>query len=356
MAIQFCDDFGSYGSTSRLVNGVYASVGFGVDLVADPDPNATGTVLRQNSGSGYIEGLRKVLTTPRTTIGVSLRLWMATLPNTNAESAVPVSLCDGSNNIYVTLWVTTTGALHVLQNSGVSGGTILAQTTGPVLVANAWNHIEMKTTIGVSGSVAVRVNGVEVINETGIDTKGARPGTDVEQVRIDYDRGTGSAGITVYYKDYVIWDDTGSLNNDFLGTVRCIRLPVDGDVSLGDWTPSSGSTGWNLLNEVPPSDTSYIAATAPTTNTCVMDFQNLPPDITSVRALMTLIRANNSDGGDGQLQTSLVSNGNDDSGLDRQITVAPTYWFDVSEVDPNTSAQWTPAGTDAAQLRFDRTL
>ena len=87
-----------------------------------------------------------------------------------------------------------------------------------------------------------------------------------------------------------------------------------------------------------------------------MDFENLPPDITSVRGLMTLVRASNSDGGDGKLQTSLVSAGDLANGADRQITTAETYWYDISELNPDTGVAWTPANTDSANIRFNRTL
>jgi hypothetical protein len=87
------------------------------------------------------------------------------------------------------------------------------------------------------------------------------------------------------------------------------------------------------------------------------EMENLPPDITSVRALISVTRHRKIDGGDGNVQTALSPNGtNWDNGADRPITTAFQYDFDVSEVSPVTSSPWTPVEVDSLKLRINRTL
>jgi hypothetical protein len=70
---------------------------------------------------------------------------------------------------------------------------------------------------------------------------------------------------------------------------------------------------------------------------------------------MTIVRAAKTDGGDGSLQVSVVSSGTAGDGTNRPITVAQTYWTDVHDLDPHTSAAWTPTTVNAAQLKINRT-
>ena len=355
------DNFGSYGTNSAyMLNGLYAAIGeFGSNaaLVADPDPSGTGQiVLRASlSPSGTAQSTRKVLDTPRATVGVALRLWMASLPSNSSQSAVPITLCDGSNNVLCSLWITTTGAIDILRNGTTTGAAIIASSTGPVLIANAWQHIEMKATISTTvGQVEVRVDGVVVIaTAANVNTGGD---VNCAQVRQTSDRDGSSGGITWYIKDYVIWDTTGSHNTDFLGSVSVYRLVPNSDVSLGGWTTSSGSTGYNLIDESPPVDTGYVQADDSPPAECEFGLTNLPVDVTSVRGLMTLVRAQKTDGGDAQLQAKIHSGASYANGADRPITTAFTYWYDVQEEDPDTTAPWLPSAVDAATLVLDRTV
>ena len=69
-----------------------------------------------------------------------------------------------------------------------------------------------------------------------------------------------------------------------------------------------------------------------------------------------MVRARKIDGGDANLQTSLISGGDVDPSADRPITTTFTYWYDISETDPDTGNAWTPASFDAANVEIDRTL
>jgi hypothetical protein len=62
------------------------------------------------------------------------------------------------------------------------------------------------------------------------------------------------------------------------------------------------------------------------------------------------------DGGDANLQVSLKSVAAYDAGVDHAITPTATYWWDVSEEDPNTVSPWTPGTFNDASIRINRTL
>jgi hypothetical protein len=118
----------------------------------------------------------------------------------------------------------------------------------------------------------------------------------------------------------------------------------------------ASTTGF-FINENAPDDTTYASADDSPPSPLIVEIEDLPPDVTSVRALIPVIRHRKVDGGDANVQVSLSPNGtNWDLGVDRPITTAFQYDFDVSELDPATAAPWTPIAVDNLVARIDRTL
>lgn len=354
MALVHADNFSRYGTDqSFMLDGVYAEIG-NSSLSVDPDGISGGYVLNcYNSGTnGTWTVLRYALPAGATvTSGAAFRSWITSLPSTDATGPYLIMFRDVSNNSLAHVRVTSNGALAV----AVTGGSTYTTTT-PVVSANGWYHIEVKYTHGTGAlcSFEVRVEGVTVLTQTNV----AATNADVGQLKIDGQNVGATLGPRFYIKDWVIWDSSGTYNDDFLGSVLVEGLSVTSDASL-NWTPSSGATGYEILDNVPPVDTTYISAGDPPPSPYVGGMSNLPADVTSVKGLITYVRAAKSDGGDGSMQVGLISDpaGTPTTvlGADRPITVAQTYWMDVFETDPETSAPWLPAAVDLAQIQIDRT-
>lgn len=73
-------------------------------------------------------------------------------------------------------------------------------------------------------------------------------------------------------------------------------------------------------------------------------------------ALIPVVRVRKTDGGDGNVQVGLNSNGDSDLGSDRPITTAFTYYWDVSEISPDTATAYTPVEVNAVTMTIDRTV
>jgi len=260
---------------------------------------------------------------------------------------------DTNNDEQVSFRITPTGAIQAFRgNSGT--GVLLGTTSGPVIVANAFNHIEYKVTISDTvDTVEIRVNGVAKLALTNQDTK-ASALTEVSNHLFTF---AGNGGVTgdYYVTDFIVWNDSGSINNDFFGTKSVLARRVDSDVSF-NWTPSTGTTGFNLINEDSPNDANYISAADPPPAASTFGLENVPADVTAIFGVVTVARMRKTDGGDCFVQMSMVTGVAEDLGADRPITTAFTYWWDVSELDPTTSAPYTPTGFNAANLRINRTL
>lgn len=106
-----------------------------------------------------------------------------------------------------------------------------------------------------------------------------------------------------------------------------------------------------------PTDPSYISADATPPAAAVFTLTDLPPDVTSIRALLPIYRAQKTDGGDCQVQSGLSpDNATWVNGTNQVLTVAFTYWWSVSHVSPVTVAPWTPGEVNGAYVRMNRTL
>lgn len=351
--------YGSSGSADML-DGLWAEV-TGAGCVDDPDASigANGTVLIFNASNGTA---RRVLNSAQATVGVACRLWLPSLPTVASAGGRPmfVQWRDGSNNTIAYAYVNDTGGISFV-NGSTSNAAPTASSSGPVVTANGWWHVESELTCSTvgAGAVEIRVNGVPVVTASGLTTSAA---TCAQYAAVRASTSSNHSP-NFYLKDIVPWDSTGTFNNDFLGAVSVFFRVVDSDISLGDWTLSSGTTGFSLIGvEGPANDSNYIAADPTDLTASEFTLQDLPADITSVRAVIPIVRATKVDGGDGSIQISISPNGTDyDVGPDTPITAAMTYWGNatspfVSEDSPATGVAWTPAEFNSARMRIDRTL
>jgi hypothetical protein len=358
------DDFSGYGNISLLLAGVYSRVGAtnvpgydGVALTADPDGVSPGQVLQMSAaygGGGNYATVRKPLAIGTTNfVGITQRIWCAALPHI-ALNFRPIQLLDGSNNRIAYINVTATGILEVRKGSDNS---VLATSTVPVITAQGWWHIEAQFFInGASSTAEVRVEGIPKIEATDIDMGS----TAVAQVEIANDPDATSAGDTYYIKDYVIYDDTGTEVNDWIGTSILHAHTLTADVAL-NWSLSTGSDGYSILNNVPPQVGEYIyAGNDPIPGAYKAAISPLPDDIVSVKGALVRYMVAKNDGGDAKVQSGIISDpeGTADTslGTERPSTIAQTFYDDYYEVDPKTGQPFLPEDFNNINVEFDRTL
>lgn len=353
MAIQWMDDFTCYGTdggaAARMLDGVYAQASGA--LSADPDPSSAGLpVLNLSADSTRI---RKVLTAAQTTVGVAARYWFTSLPG---PKPVMAEFGDVSNNTHMNVQVNASGILEVHRFDTAGADVLLGSSSTPVITANAWRHIEIKVLFDVAvGTVEIRVEGVTVLNLTGIRTTSNIAGYVASVQNITLHQASAIGLIGYYVKDLILWDGSGGVNNNFMGSCQVLKLLPTGDTSLG-WTPSSGTTGYNLINDTTPDDdANYISAPFPLPSPSQFTLSDLPVNVSTVRGVQLMHRSKKTDGGDGNIQVTAVSGANNGLGADRPITTAYTYMWDIFNLDPSGSA-WSRTLVNALQMKLNRTL
>jgi hypothetical protein len=127
------------------------------------------------------------------------------------------------------------------------GATTLA-TVGPFW-SSKWHTFELKVTIDpAAGAYELKVNGVSEVSATGVNTADTAA-ADADQFIFSVDNGIRSMRL-----DHVIVaDDTGANVNDFFGQCLVVELLPNGEGDDLDWTPSTGTTHYSLVNEAMPS-------------------------------------------------------------------------------------------------------
>lgn len=357
MALLWMDGFDHYGTGS--VGEANAQDGVWAQLVACSIVNTrsrTGSCSLRANGTLAGLGARRVFpggTKP--IVGIGYALWMDDLPTSDNSQQI-FSVHNAANEARVSIGMDTTGraTLHLGQINSVPVFT----TEAPVFVTGAWQFLEAR--FDTAGSVEFRINGVTVINESGLTL----PNTGAfAQVVIGPRSFVGSGHQPMWIDDIFCWDTAGSYNNDFIGDRRVRTVFPDGDESPQEWTPVGAAMGYECIDDaVPDDDSTYLLAEPldstsppmPTVSRFAMGA--IPEEVAGISAVQTYVRSRKTEAGDCNIQVGLVSGGQEAVGADRPITSVWTYWMDVFEVDPNTGAPWTQAALDAASVQLARTL
>lgn len=171
-------------------------------------------------------------------IGFAIRL--TNLNNTDIEW-----LGNGSV-LNVNLRFNSDGSIRAFNGDSAAG----------VITINTWYYIEVKVKIDNSaGAVEVYVNGVQVIDVTGVDNQAS---TNAVTENIYF---RGAIGTLEYIDDIYLCDVAGAVNNDFLGPGSVTAFLPDGAGTNTDFTPSAGANFENVDDNPSDDDTTYNEST-----------------------------------------------------------------------------------------------
>lgn len=337
--IEWIDGFDTYGSggadISAAMAGNWAEFGAFDAITFDNTRARTGTYSATSTGQGANTTMRRVFSDNLDTVVVGYALWLDTLP---LSFHIISQFLTEDDSVLVTIGAISTGAIRVYADDNT---TILGETDNPVLTAQAWDFIECKYT---PTSIIVRVNRAEVLNITGL----TNPQT------AQWARKSTTFGDTAdwWMDDIYCLNTIGGSNIDFLGDPRVYTLLPDGDDTPLDWTKSSGSTSYSLINEVGPNTTTYLESDNVSDATQVT-LSDLPTDAVNIYGVQTYSYLKKTGAGSTNVKQTLVSSvdATDDDGHD--LTTAWQYYKGNFEQDPD-GGDWTRASVNAVKFRITR--
>lgn len=234
--------------------------------------------------------------------------------------------------------------LRMLRGSG----TALETTTGRPFTNFAWHLIEWHVVIGNSGSWEVKLDNVSVLSGTG-DTQNLAGSATTEFNLLFTASGGVGAGV-VLMDNVVIQDSAGGFLSTAVGGSWYVEgiLP-NADTADADFTPSTGSDNYALVDDVPADDDTSYVESATVTDRDLYDYSNLTSvgsgfSIYAVQVNTTCFANSGED-----LVTVVDSNGTVDTDTQTPGATYETLTY-LLEDDPDTLAAWTEANVNAAKF------
>jgi len=227
---------------------------------------------------------------------------------------------------------------------GGGGGTTLGTSTQQVFRADVFHYLEAKVILGEpsSGSVEVHVDGVQVLNLTGIDTINGGAGV------IDRCIFRGQHNVNAF------WDDMYIDTVNILGDSRCDLIMPDGDGNYTEFGTTVGS-GTHALNvdEIPPDDdTTYNEGTA-VNQRDTFTMANLTAITTQTIHAVQQVNWAKHDGSATNHRLKLRISSNDFDGASQALASAYSYFREVYDQDPNASAAWVESVINGMESGYE---
>lgn len=344
MAIIWADGFDHYGTSSTFLEQMGYTQNAQVSQTGGQPRTGVGCLVVINGNVG----IRRALSVTKNEIGVGVAFMTGIIPA--SSSANNLGILFGAFGVSAEYRINTNhlGGINVYKAS-----TLLGSSANNVITAGVyyWWEVKLLRNSGTNlGSIEVRINGVSVLTVTGITMAHI-----IESVTLGNLGTAGHGNSTSRYDDFVIWDTTGTRNNDFLGDRRCPTSFPNADTAEADWTKSTGTSGFALIDNNPPVDAQYIEAQnagdiSEFTKTAVGVATN------DIAALVVVGRAAKSDAGVATYRLGINSDGSVENGSAESPSATPafSYFTKVVELDPDGSIPWTRAKADAALLRVTR--
>lgn len=293
----------------------------------------SGYSVTSDSGVPYL-GLTSLTNTSNDTWIAGFAVYCRTQTTSNVTAFAFYDWAAAGINLRIEM---ITGEVNVWR-----GSTFLAGSSGANLTYGRWHYIEIKTKVhSTAGTVEVRVGGVPVISISGVNTQVGSHA---------YHNKCWFYLSNFNFDDFYLADTTGTVNNDFLGNVRVVTLFPNGDGGTNEWTTSSGTDHYALVDEgIENDDTDYIeSSTSGQTDLWTYGDISGTGSIAGVQ-LATVCRDTNTPVFSIK---SLAKSGATTSEDTAQVVGMADFGTlrRIVETDPNTSALWNPSGFNAAQF------
>lgn len=258
-----------------------------------------------------------------------------------------IGFCDtGFTNATVQITIAVDTNMAVRAYRGTSGsGTLLGTSANNAIAAGVFQYIEAKVFVHASaGTVQVKVNGVTVLNLSGINTKNTA-NTTMSQFGLNTPTNVGNL-----FDDVYLCDASGTDNNDFLGDSRVDTLMPNGDGFYLNWTPTGGGAHWTQVNAIPPQIATNVSDGS-VGDKDTYNFADLTAITGTIFGVAQTLYAQKSDAGTRSVQPLCRSGGVDSAGSAIALGTGANFTPQrILERDPNTGAIWTEAGVNAAQF------
>lgn len=346
MALLWAESFDLYGSSATYLSQRPYNYCNSPGLTTGAGARTGNGYLALGAGGGN-SGLGRTLDAAVTVLGQGVGM---SSPGLGADSVNNQALTFGQTSAPATIRVSPNNALGL---NVYQGSTLKGVTPPNLFTLNTWFWVEAKVTCNTgganTGSVEVRYNGAQVLLINGLDIPTAWTNCGLGQPG----GGWGNSNSTVWFDDWIVWDNSGTINNNFFGDCRCSVGSPSSNGASQDWTPST-PPAWSCIHETTPNDADYVSATA-AGNISTFGVTPIPFPTNIIKAVIPVVRALKTDTGAATYQLGLSSAGVNSMSADISPGVTASYASKIFELDPNGNIPWLFSTANAALLRLSRT-
>jgi len=216
---------------------------------------------------------------------------------------------------------------------------VASSSPGAYPANNTWCYIEFKCTISNSGYYEVRVNGVNVLSGTG----------NLRYTSNSYANGFRlGENLIGDVDDFYLCDNSGSINNDFLGDVKVELIMPNANGSNNGWTPSSGTDRYAVVNDNPPNDDTNYVYSNTSGDTFTVNLSNLT-SVGLVRGVQVSVMNRKDDASSYQIRPAIRTNANNYLGSAQSVNDSYKCAMQIWEVNPYTGTNWTLSEINALE-------
>lgn len=344
MAVDFFDGFDDY-STAQInrywttMSSLSGSEIFGSQAF-DSNIATVSTGGRNNSGllrcvSSFRSIAKTLAAQASRAMGMAIKI--------NGHSTSNAIAFGDSGTSQITLQINPSGILVVTR--GTINGTVLGRST-LALNTGIWYFIEFKATIdNTTGSFTARVNGVDWVTGSGLDTQNTANAS-ANQV------GIGCAASGLDFDDFYS-EDSGT----FQGDCRVeTKLPT-GDGATNNFTRSTGATNFSNVDENPANDDTDYNSSGTAGDIDLYTFPSMTTTTGTIKSLMTVpILRNDAAGTVTAASAYRISTTNYFGANNNVGSTTFNSYTDIQNVSPATSAAWTISEINGAQYGLKRVV
>jgi len=224
---------------------------------------------------------------------------------------------------------------------GADGRTLWTSANG-VFQFHQWNFLEFKGVLGDAGSFAVRLNGLELVNESDVRTVPAGAGF-TNPGYLTWLTVNASQDID----DFYCLNQDGDTNNDFLGDLQVDLIKPSGaglhsESSIVGTSPAATRWQSNLTADSGVTAVQFDA----TDEKDSYEFEDLPYDAATVYGVLVTVQARKSDGGPARVTLTNDVNAETIDAVEGdstllQVSAGDVYALQHAALDESADGPWT---------------
>jgi hypothetical protein len=258
---------------------------------------------------------------------------------------------DANATPHITVILDATGAV-VVRRGDYASGTILATSAVVAPNLSTWYYLEAKVTLSDTvGEATVRVNGVNAVNLTGIDTKNGGTKTVIDSVTVARSKATNGTLAASTDDIYIVNGAGSSPLNDFLGSVAIYPVRPNATGSANQWTNSTAtaaSTNWSFTDD--QSMTDYVQSST-SAQRDLYATTDLPVSVGTVPGVKMRSLVQNTDATLRQVKLGIKSGATVDMDAGQAIGAGTAQTnVRLMKANPVTSLAWTVADVNAMEM------